>query len=83
MLGLVVVDKDFNIIWLSELFRDRNIDVLDKNMLQWLPGVKKLVDISEAIDSNIEDTLKLEIDSRNYEVKYINDAGIISIQRYY
>ena len=76
MLGLVVVDKDFNIIWLSELFRDRNIDVLDKNMLQWLPGVKKLVDISEAIDSNIEDTLKLEIDSRNYEVKYINDAGL-------
>ena len=76
MLGLIVVDKDFNIIWLSELFRDRNIDVLDKNILQWRPELKKLVEISEAVDSNIDDTLKIEIDSRNYEVKYVNDAGL-------
>lgn len=76
MLGLIVVDKDFNIIWLSELFRDRNIDVLDKNILQWRPELRKLVEISEAVDSNIDDTLKIEIDSRNYEVKYVNDAGL-------
>ncbi len=76
MLGLMVVDKDFNIIWVSELFRDRNIDVLDKNILTWYPELKKLVDISEAVESNIDDTLKIEIDSRNYEVKYVNDAGL-------
>lgn len=76
MLGLVVVDKDFNIIWISELFRDRNIDILDKSILQWRPELKKLVDISEAIEANIDDTLKIEIDSRNYEVKFINDASL-------
>ncbi|MDY3196700.1 MAG: DHH family phosphoesterase [Paracholeplasma sp.] len=76
MLGLIVVDQDFNIIWISELFRDRNIDILDKNIIQWRPELKKLVEISEAVESNIEDTLKLEIDSRNYEVKFVNDAGL-------
>lgn len=76
MLGLVVVDKDFNIIWLNELFRDRNIDILDKNILQWRPELKRLVEISEAIEANIDDTLKIEIDSRNYEVKFLNDANL-------
>lgn len=76
MLGLIVVDKNLNIIWYSELFRDRNIDVLDKNIIQWKPELKKLVEISDAVDSNIEDTLKIEIDTRNYEVKYISDAGL-------
>lgn len=76
MLGLVVVDKDFNIIWINELFRDRNIDILDRNIIQWRPELKKLVDISEAIEGNIDDTLKIEIDSRNYEVKFLNDANL-------
>lgn len=76
MLGLMVVDKSFNIIWYSELFRDRNIDVLDKNILHWRPELKKLVEISDAVDSNIDDRLKIEIDTRNYEVKYVNDAGL-------
>ena len=76
MIGLVVVDKNFNILWTSDLFRERKIFVLDRNILTWQPDLEKLVQVSEALEDNIDDTIKLEIDSRNYEVKYLSDAGL-------
>lgn len=76
MIGLVVVDKNFNIIWNSDLFRERKIYILDQNILTWQPDLKRLVEVSEALEANLDDTVKLEIDSRNYEVKYLNDANL-------
>lgn len=76
MIGLIVVDKNLNIIWNSDLFRERKIFILDQNILTWQPALKRLVEVSEALDENLEDTVKLEIDSRNYEVKYLNDANL-------
>ena len=76
MIGLVVVDKNFNILLTIDLFRERKIFVLYLNILTWQPDLEKLVQVSEALEDNIDDTIKLEIDSRNYEVKYLSDAGL-------
>ena len=35
MLGLVLVDDSDTVIWCSDIFKDRNIKLLDENILQW------------------------------------------------
>lgn len=76
MLGLVVVDNDFNVTWASELFKERRLLIIDKNILAWKPELIRLVELSEVLADNVEDTIKVEIESRNYEVKYLSKAGI-------
>lgn len=76
MLGLVVVDQDFNVTWASEMFKERRLLVIDKNILTWKPELTRLVELSEALAENVDDTIKVEIESRNYEVKYLSKAGI-------
>lgn len=76
MVGVIVVDKDFNVTWASELFKERRLLVIDKNILAWKPELTRLVELSEALQDDVDETLKVEIESRNYEVKYLNKAGI-------
>ena len=76
MLGLIVVDQDFNVTWASELFKERRLHVIDKNLLTWKPELTRLVELSEAMADNVDDTIKVEIESRNYEVKYLSKAGL-------
>lgn len=77
MLGLVVVDQNFNVIWASELFTERQINILDKNILEWQKDLKNLVRIDENSDDSTEEELvKVEIHARNYAVKYLSDANL-------
>lgn len=76
MVGIVVVDHDFNVIWASEIFNDRRLSIIDKNILTWKPELTRLVELSDAQDLTYEDTIKIEIDSRNYEVKYLSKTGL-------
>lgn len=76
MVGIIVVDRDFNVTWASELFKERRLLVIDKNILAWKPELTRLVELSEALKENVDDTIKVEIESRNYEVKYLQKAGI-------
>lgn len=76
MLGVVVVDQDFNVTWASELFKDRRLLIIDKNILAWKPELTRLVELSNVMAENVDDTIKVEIESRNYEVKYLSKAGI-------
>lgn len=74
-IGLVLVDKDFNIVWANELFKERRLYIVDKNILTWQPELTRLVELSESLYEE-ESLLKLEIESRNYEVKYLAKAGL-------
>lgn len=76
MLGLVVVDDDFNVTWASELFKERRLNIIDKNILNWRSELYRLVELSEALAENIDDTIKIEIELRTYEVKYLSKARI-------
>lgn len=69
MLGLAVVDENNIVLWANDLFKERNIDILDQNILEWQP---KLGDIQKGGDG----VAKLVINSRNYDVKFLPDAGV-------
>lgn len=70
MIGLVVVDENNTVLWVNELFKERQIDILDENILEWQP---KLQDLIGAPSTAVA---KIEINTRNYDVKFLADAGL-------
>lgn len=70
MVGLVVIDDNDRVLWSNELFRQRQINIIDFNIFEWQPELRKL------IDSNENETVKIDINERNYEVKYLYNAGL-------
>ena len=71
MLGLAITDERNIVFWTNDLFQNRHIDIIDTDILQWQPELAKLRDASSQIDA-----VKIEINSRIYEVKLISDAGL-------
>ncbi len=69
-IGLVVVDDNDSVAWASPLFKDRHIDLLDLNILEWEP---RLADLKTA---PTDISVKVEVNGRNYEVKYLSDARL-------
>lgn len=69
MIGLVVVDENNNVIWTNDIFCDRDIEIIDKNILEWQPALEEIQKGGDAVS-------KLVINSRNYDVKYLPDAGL-------
>ncbi|HOC80269.1 MAG: DHH family phosphoesterase [Bacilli bacterium] len=70
MIGLVVVDENDIVLWTNDLFQERQIDLLDINILDWQPNLRELHDASPDV------VVKIEVNSRNYDVKYLSDAGL-------
>ena len=70
MIGLVIVDENNMVLWVNELFKERSIDILDVNIIEWQPALQDLIG---APSSTIA---KVEINTRNYDVKYLADAGL-------
>lgn len=70
MIGIAIVDDDNKVIWVNDLFRDRSIDILDVNIYDWQPELEDL------LNASADAKVKIEINSRNYEVKLLQDAGL-------
>lgn len=70
MIGLVIVDENNNVLWVNELFKDRQIDILDQNILEWQPALQDLIGAPSTA------TAKVEVNTRNYDVKFLADAGL-------
>lgn len=70
MIGLVIVNEDNVVIWVNDLIKERQIDIIDTNIIQWQP---KLADFET---SSSETVIKLNINSRNYDVKYLSEARL-------
>lgn len=70
MIGMVIVDEKYNVIWTNDLFKDRQIDILDTNILEWQPKLEEFSSLSN------DAIIKLEINSRNYDVKFLSDARL-------
>lgn len=71
MIGLVVTDEDDIVIWDNDLFKERHLEIIDLNIFEWQP---KLRELKENVNS--ERVVKLIINNRNYEVKFLSDAGL-------
>lgn len=70
MIGLVVTDENDIVLWTNDLFRLRHIDLIDKNILAWQPSLESIK------NSNDNEVCKIVCNNRNYEVKYLADAGL-------
>ncbi len=70
MIGLVIVDENNVVLWVNELFKERQIDILDVNILEWQPTLQDL------IGAPSDTVAKVELNTRNYDVKYLADAGL-------
>ncbi|MCR5184865.1 MAG: DHH family phosphoesterase [Bacilli bacterium] len=71
MIGLLVVDESDTIVWTNDLFKQRHIDIIDTKIFEWQPDLQSLKDTN-----NPDSSVKVVINSRNYEVKYLADAGL-------
>ena len=71
MLGLVVTDDNDIVLWTNTLFTDRKIEIINTNILDWHKDLLPLKDPNFS-----EESVKIIINSRNYEVKYLAEAGL-------
>lgn len=71
MIGLAITDDSDMVLWTNDLFKNRHIEIIDNNILSWQPN---LVMLKETANSN--STVKIEVFSRQYEVKYLSEAGL-------
>ena len=71
MIGLAVTDKNDIVLWTNDLFRQRHIDIIDKNILNWQPTLSSIRD-----DSRDNKPAKIVVNNRNYDVKYLAEAGL-------
>jgi c-di-AMP phosphodiesterase-like protein len=69
-IGLVVVDENNTIMWANSLFQDRQIDLIDTQVFDWLPSLKDLV------NAPVNKIVKVEVKGRQYEVKYLSEPRL-------
>ena len=69
-IGLVVVDENNIVMWDNNLFKDRQIDILDTDIFEWRPALK---DLQNAPSDMV---VKIEANGRNYEVRFLADANL-------
>ena len=61
MIGLAVTDENDNVIWTNELFKTRHIDIIDSNIIEWMPELKSL---KESSNISGEAVCKIKYNSR-------------------
>ena len=69
-IGLVVTDDADVVMWTNTLFKERQIDLLDKNIINWQPT------LSELKNAPSDMVVKIEVNGRNYNVRYLSDAHL-------
>lgn len=70
MIGLVVTDNDI-VLWTNDIFRQRHIDIIDKNILDWQPSLSAL-----KTTENPSEVAKIVVNNHNYDVKFLKEAGL-------
>ncbi len=73
MIGLAVTDKNNNVLWTNDLFKNRHIDIIDTDILQWQPSLSVLIDSS---NENGDKDCKIVVNTRTYAVKLLAEAGL-------
>jgi len=74
-LGMIHYDEDQTIIWTSELFEERHIQVLGQNLIDWQPG---LIDILNSTDDKKE--VIVTIQQRKYSAICLKELQIILLK---
>ena len=69
-IGLVVTDNQDTVIWCNNLLKDRQVNLLDMNILEWQPTLR---DLRNAPPDMV---VKIEANGKNYNVKYLPEARL-------
>lgn len=70
-IGLIVIDENSIIMWTNSLFKERQIELIDHNVFEWLPKLKDLVNApANKILHHVE------IKGENYDVKYLSEPRL-------
>ena len=69
-IGLVVVDEHNKVMWDNNLFKDRKIDLLDLNILEWQPS------FADFKGAPVDKVISIEVAGHYYDVKYLPDAHL-------
>ena len=70
-IAMVVTDDENRIIWVSELFQYRHIDIVGQDILQWKPQLDALLTSLEQ-----EKYAKVVINNRTYEAQVIRESNL-------
>ena len=70
MVGLVVTEDDV-VLWTNDIFRQRHIDIIDKNIIEWQPALSSLKNADDP-----DEIAKIVVNNHNYDVKFLKDAGL-------
>ena len=71
MIGLAITNDENVVLWTNDLFKERHIEIMDKNIIEWKPELAILRDTTSA-----ESTCKVYFGDRFYSVKLIPEAGL-------
>lgn len=69
-IGLLVTDESDSVIWTNELFRNRQIDIIDTNAFELSPALEELA------RSSVNKTVKATIKERVYEIRYVSPSRL-------
>ena len=71
MIGLAITNDENVVLWTNDLFKERHIEIMDKNIIEWKPELSVLRDTT-----NSEGSCKVNFGDRFYSVKLIPEAGL-------
>lgn len=70
-IAMVITDDENRVIWVSEVFQERHIDIVGQNILDWKPQLETLITNLEQVKLT-----KLAINNRTYEVQIIRESNL-------
>ena len=71
--GMVIYDDNYNVIWMSDLFEEREINYVGEKLTMWLPDVNEL--LQEGVDSIVVD-----FEGYRYRVDKKDDEQVLFFQ---
>ena len=69
-IGLLVIDEENVVIWTSNLFPERNMNLVDTKVFEWKPELKELV------DAPVGKNKKINVSNSVYEVSYLSEPRL-------
>lgn len=68
--GIVIYDGNYNITWMSDLFRQRGLEKVGSRLTAWLPEVRDIL-------AGDTDTAEVRLDDRIYQIRRKNDITML------
>ncbi|MBP5694234.1 MAG: DHH family phosphoesterase [Bacilli bacterium] len=69
-LGFVVVDPTGTVLWISDLFTQRSMNIINENIYSFCPKLR------DFIDKEVGDSIVVKLQGYDYNVKFLRNAGL-------